>query len=160
MSASHTPESCAAGLEVIARQIESWLKWHREHRDSEHVGMVIFNANGEWEALSTRGTPLGIGFYPTLWLPIHNPPIALTAETAEICASCRRPRSFHPYDLCQIFIPYSSDDVAGALAARRAVERAAPDLLEALKAVVSVADRKTDEFDLARAAIAKATGAS
>ncbi len=32
------------------------------------------------------------------------------------------------------------------------------DLLAALQAVVSVADRKTDEFDLARTAIAKATG--
>lgn len=31
-------------------------------------------------------------------------------------------------------------------------------LLVALRAVVSVADRKTDEFDLAHAAIAKATG--
>lgn len=37
---------------------------------------------------------------------------------------------------------------------------AAPELLEALRAVVSVADRKTDEFDLAHAAIAKATGAA
>ena len=37
---------------------------------------------------------------------------------------------------------------------------AAPDLLAALQAVLSVADRKTDEFDKARAAIAKATGAS
>lgn len=36
---------------------------------------------------------------------------------------------------------------------------AAPELLEALKQVVSVADRKTVEFDLARAAIAKATKA-
>lgn len=35
---------------------------------------------------------------------------------------------------------------------------AAPDLLEALEAVVSVADRATVEFDLARAAIAKARG--
>lgn len=33
---------------------------------------------------------------------------------------------------------------------------AAPDMLEALQAVVAVADRKTVEFDLARAAIAKA----
>lgn len=33
---------------------------------------------------------------------------------------------------------------------------AAPDLLEALEAVLSVADRATDEFDLARKAIAKA----
>jgi hypothetical protein len=37
---------------------------------------------------------------------------------------------------------------------------AAPDLLEALIAVVSVADRATDEFDKARAAIAKATAQS
>lgn len=35
---------------------------------------------------------------------------------------------------------------------------AAPDLLEALIAVVRVADRETDEFDMARAAIAKALG--
>lgn len=35
---------------------------------------------------------------------------------------------------------------------------AAPELLTALKAVVSVADRNTVEFDLARAAIAKAEG--
>lgn len=35
---------------------------------------------------------------------------------------------------------------------------AAPELLAALKAVVAVADRRTDEFDAARAAIAKATG--
>lgn len=33
---------------------------------------------------------------------------------------------------------------------------AAPDLLAALKAVMAVADRKTDEFDRARAAISKA----
>lgn len=37
---------------------------------------------------------------------------------------------------------------------------AAPELLEALQAVVRVADRKTDEFDMARAAIAKAEGHS
>ena len=35
---------------------------------------------------------------------------------------------------------------------------AAPDLLEALEAVLSVADRATYEFDKARAAIAKARG--
>lgn len=35
---------------------------------------------------------------------------------------------------------------------------AAPDLLEALKGVLRVADRATDEFDAARAAIAKAEG--
>ena len=36
---------------------------------------------------------------------------------------------------------------------------AAPDLLSALQGVLRVADRKTDEFDAARAAIAKAVGA-
>jgi len=35
---------------------------------------------------------------------------------------------------------------------------AAPDLLAALHGVLRVADRATDEFDAARAAIAKATG--
>ena len=35
---------------------------------------------------------------------------------------------------------------------------AAPDLLEALRSVVAIADRKTVEFDRAKAAIAKATG--
>jgi hypothetical protein len=35
---------------------------------------------------------------------------------------------------------------------------AAPELLEALKGVLRVADRATDEFDAARAAVAKATG--
>lgn len=35
---------------------------------------------------------------------------------------------------------------------------AAPELLEALQAVVRVADRATVEFDAARAAIAKANG--
>ncbi len=34
----------------------------------------------------------------------------------------------------------------------------APDLLAALEGVLRVADRKTDEFDAARAAIAKAKG--
>jgi hypothetical protein len=37
---------------------------------------------------------------------------------------------------------------------------AAPDLLEALQAVIAVADRATDEFDRSRAAIAKALGDS
>lgn len=37
---------------------------------------------------------------------------------------------------------------------------AAPDLLSALQGVLHVADRQIDEFDAARAAIAKATGAA
>ena len=37
---------------------------------------------------------------------------------------------------------------------------AAPEMLVALQGVLRVADRKTDEFDAARAAIAKAVGAA
>lgn len=42
--------------------------------------------------------------------------------------------------------------------ANAALIAAAPDLLEALEAVVAVADRKTDVFNRAHAAIAKAKG--
>lgn len=44
------------------------------------------------------------------------------------------------------------------LAANARLIAAAPELLEALQGVLRVADRKTDEFDAARAAIAKALG--
>ena len=47
---------------------------------------------------------------------------------------------------------------AQELAANALLIAAAPDLLEALRGVLRIADRKTDEFDAARAAIAKATG--
>jgi hypothetical protein len=55
---------------------------------------------------------------------------------------------------------YSGTDFATAKHARANAHliAAAPDLLEALLAVVSVADRATVEFDKARAAIKKATG--
>ena len=46
----------------------------------------------------------------------------------------------------------------GRVVANARLVAAAPDLLAALKAVIAVADRKTDEFDLARAAIAKGEG--
>lgn len=46
----------------------------------------------------------------------------------------------------------------GDVDANAALVAAAPDLLEALKGVLRVADRKTVEFDAARAAIAKAEG--
>ena len=54
-------------------------------------------------------------------------------------------------DICEVA------DGEEALANAR-VMIAAPELLEALKGVVRVADRATQEFDAARAAIAKATG--
>ena len=50
--------------------------------------------------------------------------------------------------------PSASDE---ALANTR-LWSAAPELLTALEGVLRVADRQTDEFDAARAAIAKATG--
>jgi hypothetical protein len=48
---------------------------------------------------------------------------------------------------------------AGEADANARLVAAAPELLAALKGVLRVADRKTDEFDAARAAIAKAEGA-
>lgn len=47
---------------------------------------------------------------------------------------------------------------SGDVSANARLIAAAPELLEALLAVVRVADRATVEFDMARAAIAKATG--
>lgn len=52
---------------------------------------------------------------------------------------------------------YGRQDGEGAANIR--LIAAAPELLAALQGVVRVADRATDEFDAARAAIAKATGA-
>lgn len=50
----------------------------------------------------------------------------------------------------------SPDDAVKVQAEWARMAAAAPDLLEALKAVVAVADRNTVEFDKARAALAKA----
>jgi hypothetical protein len=54
-------------------------------------------------------------------------------------------------DSIKKFGPHKQD-----LKANARLIAAAPELLEALKGVLRVADRKTDEFDAARAAIAKA----
>lgn len=56
------------------------------------------------------------------------------------------------WGICTIDCPVSDREANARLIA------AAPDLLEALQAVVRVADRNTVDFDLARAAIAKALG--
>lgn len=53
-------------------------------------------------------------------------------------------------DVCNFATPYPSRADARLMAA-------APDLLAALRGVLRVADRDTEEFDAARAAIAKAT---
>lgn len=55
-------------------------------------------------------------------------------------------------------VVYGNPDNPNRLADARLIA-AAPDLLEALKGVLRVADRATTEFDAARAAIAKATTA-
>lgn len=82
-----------------------------------------------------------------------------------------------PVEVCTIYgVPPQGEDgqrfiyVRGAIGDWDATEEtnlanahliaAAPELLEALKGVLRIADRKTDEFDAARAAIAKATGAA
>jgi hypothetical protein len=59
-----------------------------------------------------------------------------------------------------ILVSTETDDATPELAANAHLITAAPDMLAALKGVVAVADRKTNEFDAARAAIAKAEGRS
>lgn len=55
-------------------------------------------------------------------------------------------------------IPYYDDNEIPQVEANARLIAAVPDLLEAQKGVLRVADRATVEFDAARAAIAKATG--
>lgn len=58
-----------------------------------------------------------------------------------------------------IYADYPGQGAAEAeLLANANLIAAAPDLIEALRGVVAVADRKTIEFDRARAAIARAEG--
>lgn len=59
--------------------------------------------------------------------------------------------------ICDATSHYSALDKATRIANLDLIA-AAPELLEALQAVVRVADRATDEFDMARAAIKKALG--
>lgn len=72
---------------------------------------------------------------------------------AEGCCSAMAPCSHQqrsPSTICK------GCTEASAIAAKERLTAAAPDLLEALKGVVRVADRRTVEFDAARAAIARA----
>jgi hypothetical protein len=60
--------------------------------------------------------------------------------------------------ICQVWNPGSrAEDYP--IEANARLMGASPELLDALMRVVAIADRKTVEFDAARAAIAKATGA-
>ena len=66
------------------------------------------------------------------------------------------------HGICLLDINHATEESQEAdealMAANARLISAAPDLLEALRGVLRVADRATVEFDAARAAIAKATG--
>jgi hypothetical protein len=75
-----------------------------------------------------------------------------------------RDKYIQPFGVCEAskenLICGCFGDVAGGEDVAEANARliaAAPDLLAALQEVVAIADRKTDAFDRARAALAKAT---
>jgi len=74
-------------------------------------------------------------------------------RTMKDCVTFDGPEGMENLFLCNVDGYYACQNEADAR-----LIAAAPELLEALKAVVSVADRATVEFDMARAAIAKATG--
>lgn len=82
--------------------------------------------------------------------PSHTPgPWDWSAEGARIVA---------PHEALGSVVIAKIAFVAPESVANAHLIKAAPDLYAALKAVISVADRKTVEFDLAHAAIAKANG--
>jgi hypothetical protein len=56
------------------------------------------------------------------------------------------------------FVVSAPQDTSGTAEADTRLIAAAPEMLEALEGVLRVADRKTKEFDAARAAIQKAKG--
>jgi len=62
------------------------------------------------------------------------------------------------HEVCVCVMPKWDGERYQELRANARLIAAAPELLEALKGVVRVADRATDEFDAARAAISKAEG--
>ncbi len=83
-------------------------------------------------------------FTPGPWVvfPGHNPGIQAPSGTIVTYGNCGESCGIHG----------KNQEADARLIA------AAPELLEALKAVVAIADRKTVEFNAARAAIAKAEG--
>lgn len=97
----------------------------------------------------------------TLWY--H--PVATYPERQPLLGSLprfgyRRLDDTEAYDLAEVWseAQISPQSLVAAVVERSSLDRAAPDLLESLKGVLRVADRSTDEFDAARAAIAKAEG--
>ena len=99
------------------------------------------------------------------------PPKPRTPGEWEVMASASEKWSCHivpkdmkswPYDIIASVECAHGDGFTypGSHTANARLMAAAPELLEALRGVLKVADRKTDEFDAARAAIAKATGST
>ena len=50
------------GTEIVGRDFKNG-----------HRAIVIFD-NNEWSCVSMNGEYLGIGFYPTHWMPLPTPP--------------------------------------------------------------------------------------
>ena len=42
--------------------------------ENGHEGIVVHNGS-EWECLSFNSFPMGVGFYPTHWMPLPTPPV-------------------------------------------------------------------------------------
>jgi len=85
---------------------------------------------------------------PVAWMRIDDP---VSWHRSFIPASAK---PMDPDNTYNVPLYTRSNAKAGEADAR--LIAAAPELLAALRAVVAVADRKTDEFDMARAAMAKA----
>jgi hypothetical protein len=90
--------------------------------------------------------------------------LATDAKWAERRKADRRAAAPSLKDLAELAMPMAWEEKAPIGARQDFRDAMTPDLflemLTALEAVVKVADRATVEFDLARAAIAKATGAA
>lgn len=78
------------------------------------------------------------------------------AERCDVTPAYHIEAGAYPFGTCVCEVMETPRD--GSAEANAHLISAAPELLAALKAVISVADRQTTEFDLARAAIAKAEG--
>lgn len=77
-----TDESDRRAFEAAWQPIETAPKHYKPilacNPDKGYEAIVVHNG-AEWELLSHDGFPMGIGFYPTHWMPLPKPPEATTA---------------------------------------------------------------------------------